>query len=49
MDGVVSPYDLSERSHGAMAALMLCEGCVTFLPVRPEEISETGIERAAGR
>jgi len=49
MNGVVSPYDLSERSHGAMAALMLCERCVTFLPVRAEEISEAGIERAAAR
>lgn len=49
MDGVVSPYDLTEQSHGAMAALMLCERCVTFLPVRAEEVSEAGIELAAAR
>ena len=47
MDGVVSPYDLSAQGSGAMAALMLCDRCVTFLPVRAEDISEEGVERAA--
>lgn len=49
MDAVVSPYDLSTQSHGAMAALMLGDRCVTYLPLREDEIDPEGIEAAAAR